>query len=258
MANSTPIILILAGLFCGFIDSMLGMGYGITSVSVLVTFGIAPAIASASIHTAEAAVDIVSAGSHWKLGNVNKEQAVVLLVSGVPGAVIGAATVSYLALEFSVPFVSVILMILGIFILLRFLNWKPEHHIFKRKKYSNKHLGLLGFVAAFIDTSGGGGWGPVLTSTFVASGSKPCKTVGTVEFTEPIISITAVITFGLILGFETFLWPIVMPMIIGGIVLTPVAAYFCKKMPSKALGIMIGLWVTLLNARTLLSWLGII
>ncbi len=256
--NSTFIILVIAGLFCGFIDSLLGMGYGVTSVSVLVTFGIAPAIASASIHTAEAVVDIVSAGSHWKLGNVNKDQAAILLLSGVPGAVLGAAALSFLALKFAVPFISIILLALGICILFKFLKWKPKHRTVSKKKYSKKHLGLLGFIAAFVDTSGGGGWGPILTSTFVASGSSPCKTVGTVEFTEPIISIAAVLTFGIIIGFDTFLWPVVVPMIIGGIVLTPIAAYLCKKIPSRALGIMIGLWVTILNMRTLLVWLGLI
>jgi uncharacterized membrane protein YfcA len=253
-AETNFIILIIAGLICGFIDSFLGMGYGITSVTVLITFGIAPAVASASIHTAEAFVDIISAASHWKLGNVEKDKVIILLISGIPGAVLGAIGLSYLAIKFAVPFVSIVLLILGISILCRFItNWKAKEDVPpQRKRYSKRHLGFLGFIAGFIDTSGGGGWGPILTSTFVATGSHPSKSVGTVEFTEPIISLAAVITFGFTLGFEEFLWPIVIPMVIGGIILTPIAAYLCKKVPYKLLGILIGLWVIIFNARTLI------
>jgi len=256
MANGfTFLILIIAGLACGFVDSMLGMGYGVTAVTVMITFGVAPAVASASIHTAEAAVDIVSAGSHWKLGNVEKDKAVMLLLTGIPGAVLGAIGLSLLALNAAKPLVAAVLLMLGLLILYKFtFRWKPKSGTPKKaKKYTKTHLGFLGFIAGFIDTSAGGGWGPVLTSSFVASGSEPCKAVGTVEFTEPLISLAATATFGYMIGFDAFLWVIVIPMIIGGILLTPLAAYLCKKIPHRWLGIMIGLWVAILNARTLIS-----
>lgn len=251
------IAFIITGIVCGFVDSSLGMGYGVTSASILITFGVVPAIASASIHTAEAVVDGISAGFHWKLGNVEKNQAITLIILGTFGAVLGAAGLSFLSTEFAKPIVSIVLLILGISILYKFItNWKVKSNApRKRKYYSKKHLDFLGFIAGFVDASGGGGWGPILTSTFVATGSNPRKAVGTVEFTEPIISIAAVITFGLIIGFENFLWSIVLPILIGGIILTPVAAYLCKKIPYKLLGILVGLWVTFLNVRTLVMML---
>ena len=92
-----------------------------------------------------------------------------------------------------------------------------------------KRLAFLGFIAGFIDASGGGGWGAILTPTFVATGSNPRKAVGTVEFTEPIVSFFTVITFGIILGFESFMWSIVVPMLIGGVILSPVAAWITKR-----------------------------
>lgn len=251
------IALILAGLACGFVDSSLGMGYGVTSASVLVSFGIAPAVASASVHAAEAFVDTISASSHLKFGNVRKDHLIPLLACGTPGAILGAVGLSYLSLTAAKPIVASVLLCMGLAILVKFLfRWKrggnpssPSER--KEAIYSRRRLAALGFVAGFVDAAGGGGWGPILTPAFVATGSNPRKAVGTVEFTEPIVSVATVVTFGLIIGFESFLWNIVLPVLIGGIILTPIAAYVCAKTPRRLLGILVGLWVAVLNIRTL-------
>lgn len=242
------LIYLIVGLVCGFIDSSLGMGYGVSSVTILLSFGIVPAIASASIHTAEGFVDIVSGASHWKLGNVDKELLIKLTVPGVIGAVLGAYALSLMSLSFAKPVVSSILLIMGLLILLRFALKKNA--VFK--KIPSRLISLLGFGAAFVDVCGGGGWGPILTPTLIFNGHEPRKAVGTVELTEPIISFTAVIVFGLLFGFEAFLWQLVLPLIIGGFILTPLAAYITKKMPKQLFGILIGVWLTALNLRTLL------
>lgn len=251
------IVFVIAGLVCGFVDSSLGMGYGVTSASVLVSFGIAPAIASASVHTAEAFVDSISAGSHLKFGNVDKRLLVPLLLCGTIGAVLGAAGLSFLTLQAAKPIVASVLLCMGLVILIKFLfRWKKGRESSssspEEANYSRKKLALLGFVAGFVDASGGGGWGPILTPAFVATGSNPRRAVGTVEFTEPVISVATSLTFGLIIGFESFLWNIVLPIVIGGIILTPVAAYMTSKTPRRLLGILVGLWVAALNIRTLI------
>jgi len=250
-------VLVIVGLACGFVDSSLGMGYGVTSASVLVSFGIAPALASASVHSAEAFVDAISAGSHLKLGNVRKDILVPMLIFGTFGAVLGAAGLSFLALNAAKPIVSLILLIMGSVILIKFLfRWKKSDNDCsseqKDVKYSKKKISLLSFIAGFVDASGGGGWGPILTPAFVATGSSPRKAIGTVEFTEPIISLAVVITFGLLVGFETFLWNLVLPVVLGGLILTPLAAYFCSRIPKRLLGILVGAWIVFLNIRTLL------
>jgi len=206
------------------------MGYGVTSTSILMSFGIAPAVASASVHTAEAFVDAVSAGSHLKFNNVRKDLLVPLLTCGTMGAILGAAGLSLLTLKAAKPIVSSVLLCMGSVILIKFLfRWKKGSSGSEKVNYSRKKLAILGFVAGFIDASGGGGWGPILTPAFVAAGSDPRKAVGTVEFTEPIISVATFVTFGVIIGFESFLWNIVLPILIGGVILVPVAAYLCSK-----------------------------
>lgn len=250
MANT--ISFVIAGLFCGFVDACLGMGFGVTSTSVLVTFGVAPAIASASVHTAEAVVDIVSAISHWKLGNVDIRLSKHLLIPGIVASVLGAIFLSGLNLSVAKPFVRVGLIIMGAMIIYEHIrpgmskNWM-------RKKMNKTRATVLGFIAAFVDVACGGGWGPLGTPALILAGEEPRKAVGVIEFTEPMISIAAVLTFGFILGFESFMWDVTVPMIIGGVILTPFASYLTSKMPKKLLGILIGLWLVLLNVWGLLQ-----
>ena len=246
-------VFVLVGLVCGFIDSSLGMGYGVSSTAVLVSFGFAPAIASASVHTAEGFVDTVSAVSHWRLGNFEKGLFFLLVIPGVLGAVLGALFLSWISLKIAKPFVSFILLGMGIIMLFRFLRKR----IYIEKKLPRQLVPILGFVAAFIDVSGGGGWGPLVTPVFLLGGSEPRKAIGTVEITEPVISFTAMVIFGLSLGFESFLWSIVIPVMLGGFILTPIAAWISKKAPKKLLGILIGVWLIILNARAfILSFAG--
>jgi uncharacterized membrane protein YfcA len=234
---------LLAGLFCGFVDSCLGMGFGVTSASVLIAFGVAPAIASASVHTAEAAVDIVSALSHYKLGNVDFRISRHLLVPGVFASVLGALFVSGLSLGVAKPLVQVVLILMGLFILYRHIvDYSPGTGGMEKRKAM-----ILGFVAAFVDVAVGGGWGPLGTPALILSGEEPKRAVGIIEFTEPIISLTAVITFGFTLGFEKFMWNMTLPMILGGFILTPIASVLTSKMPRRLLGVLIGLWLVALN-----------
>jgi uncharacterized membrane protein YfcA len=247
------LIYIIVGLVVGFVDSSLGMGYGVTATSVLITFGIAPAVASASIHTSEGFVDAISAVSHWKFRNVETHVFFPLVIPGIIGAAIGAALLSWISTSLAKPLIGIILLTMGLLILIRHI--KNQVH-FKTKRIPPKLLPLLGFIAAFIDVTGGGGWGPICTPTFILNGTEPRKAVGTVEATEPFISFTATIVFGLLLGFEAFLWNIVIPILIGGLILTPIAAWVTNRVPKKALGIFIGIWITFLSIRMILKHLG--
>ena len=129
-------------------------------------------------------------------------------------------------------------------------------HAFKYEitgSLSDNKAMLLGFTAGFLDTLGGGGWGPIGTPSLILSGSEPNKAVGTIEFTEPFVSLAAVITFGVTIGFESFMWNMTIPMIIGGLILTPIAGWITSKLPKRWLGILIGIWLIGLNIYGLLA-----
>lgn len=218
-------------------------------MTVLITFGVVPAIASASVHMAEAVVDIVSAVSHYKLGNVDLKISRHILLPGILASVLGAVFVSGLSLKVAKPFVQVGLLVMGLYILYRHIGeYKPRTGGMGKRKAM-----LLGFVAAFIDVAVGGGWGPLGTPALILSGEEPKKAVGTIEFTEPIISIVAVLTFGVTLGFEKFMWNMTIPMILGGLILTPVASVLTSRMPRRLLGSLIGVWLIILNVYGLMK-----
>lgn len=242
------IAMILAGVFCGFIDSCLGMGYGVSGITVLMTFGVAPAIASASIHASEAIVDIASGISHYRNGNVDLRLSKHMLIPGIIASVLGAVFLSSLSLSTAKPMVRIVLILLGLAIIYQTYNGKTVH-----KKLTARKAMILGFIAAFVDVAVGGGWGPIGTPALILSGEEPRKAVGTIEFTEPIISLVAVITFGIVLGFEVFMWDLAIPMIIGGVILTPIASKMTSRLPKKTLGLFIGLWLILLNVWGLLA-----
>jgi len=147
----TFLTVILAGLVCGFIDSSLGMGYGVSATSVFLAFGISPAIASASVHTSEMVVDLVSAISHWKLGNFERGHLFRLTLPGITGALAGAFFITWTAVSISKTFASGVLLVLGALILTRFLR----RNLNLRRLLSNQSVPLLGAFAAFIDVSSG-------------------------------------------------------------------------------------------------------
>jgi uncharacterized membrane protein YfcA len=242
------IAFIMAGLFCGFVDSCLGMGYGVTATSVLVTYGVAPIIASASIHTSEAVVDIVSAISHYKLKNVNFHITPYLLLPGIVASVLGAVFLSGLGLSTARPFIRIMLIAIGAYIIWQNYTERSISSILTKGRAA-----VLGFIAAFVDVAVGGGWGPIGTPALILNGEDPRKAVGTIEFTEPIISLVAVMTFGVILGFETFMWSLALPLIVGGILIAPVASILTARIPKGVLGILIGLWLIVLNIYGLLA-----
>lgn len=260
---SRLIVVAVIGLLAQFIDGTLGMGYGVFSASLLIAGGLYPAIASATVHTAEVFTSLVSGGSHLFFGNVKKEWLLPLIIPGVVGGATGAYFLTLIPGATMKPFVAGLLLILGIVVLYRFISWKapapaPEADPLPKRNSSllaklPLKLPLLGLIAAFMDAVGGGGWGPIATPGLILSeNTEPRKVVGTVNLAEFFITIAISATFIATIGWESFSWDLVIALIIGGIIAAPIAAYLCKRMPAKALGILIGLLLIGVNLRTLL------
>jgi len=254
----------IIGLFAQFIDGTLGMGYGVFSSSWLIAAGLYPAIASATVHTAEVFTTLVSGGSHLFFGNVKKEWLLPLVIPGVISGVAGAYFLTSIPGATIKPYIAGFLLILGILVLYRSISRKipppttdsAETNSSPPRPISRLKLPLLGFTAAFLDAVGGGGWGPIATPGLILSGNtEPRKVVGTVNLAEFFITIAISITFIVTLGWENFEWDLVIALLIGGIIAAPIAAYLCKRMPTKLLGILIGLVLIGLNLRTILTLL---
>jgi len=254
------LIFAIVGFFAQLIDGALGMAYGLTSTSLLLAFGVAPAVASASIHMSEVATTAVSGISHYRFGNVDKKLMIKLMIPGSISAFIGAAFLSSLPGDLLKPYISFFLMLMGIYIVFRFLfnfNRSEESGGNGKQTSSGWFLIPLGAIAGFFDAVGGGGWGPINTPTLLSrKGAVPRKVIGTVDTSEFAIAVSATLGFVLFLGWEQINWMWVGAFVLGGVFAAPLAAYLVRIIPSYLLGVIVGGFIILTNLNTVLKAIG--
>ena len=203
------IVLAVVGLVAQLVDGSLGMAYGVTSTTLLLTIGITPALASASVHIAEVGTTLMSGAAHWKFGNIDWSKILWMAIPGGIGAFLGAVVLTSISAEVAQPFVAVFLFGLGVYILARF-SFRRNQRPVRVRPVPGKFLGPLGLVAGFLDAAGGGGWGPVSTPTLLSSGRmEPRKIIGTVDTSEFVVALCASVGFLLTLSFAEIPWQIV-------------------------------------------------
>lgn len=224
---------LLVGLLAQIVDGALGMAYGLTSTSFLLASGASPALASASVHMAEVFTTGISGVTHAKFGNVDKKLFLRLLVPGIIGGLLGAVLVTQIDGKTLKPFITVYLLLMGIYVL---------HKAFRKyittRKEEPRHVAKLALLGGFVDTSGGGGWGPVVTTTLVGTGHDPRTTIGSVNFAEFFLTLTSAASLFVLV--EESIWHVVVGLIIGGLFAAPFAAYACKKFSTRTLLILVG------------------
>ncbi len=240
-------IMLLAGFLAQLIDGALGMGYGVTSATVLLSAGVPPAAISGSIHTAEMFASGASGYSHYKFGNVNKKLFSVLVVPGVIGAILGAVLLVQLGenhVDYIRPILATYTMILGFKIL-----WG----VFFKRKFQNKfkRYRLLAGVGGFLDSFGGGGWGPIVTTTLINNGRTPRFVIGSVSLTEFFVTLASAVTFFILLGVQH--WQTITGLIIGGLIAAPIAAKLVGKLPKKTAMLLLGILVVVWSVRILVK-----
>ncbi len=252
------VILAIVGLAAQLVDGSLGMAYGVTSTTLLLAVGIAPALASASVHIAEVGTTLASGVSHWRFGNVDWGKVGWLAVPGGIGAFLGAVVlVSVITAEAAEPIIAIFLFSLGVYILARFSFRRSEKPVSVRP-ISKGFLAPLGLVAGFLDAAGGGGWGPISTPTLLSSGRmEPRKIIGTVDTSEFVVALAASIGFLLTLSFAEIPWQVVGALLVGGVVAAPIAAYVVRILPMRVLGTAVGGVILITNLRTFLEAIGV-
>ncbi len=251
------IVFAFIGFLAQLIDGALGMAYGVTSSSLLLAFGIAPAVASASVHLSEVVTTAASGVAHIKFGNVDKGMIKKLIIPGSIGAFLGATFLSNIPGELARPYVSIFLLLLGVYVLIRFLfKYKPIKGKGK-STLTRKQSIPLGFIAGFMDATGGGGWGPIATPVLLSKNDMSVrKVVGTVDTSEFAIAIAASVGFFISLGWNQVNWFWVVALIIGGVIAAPIAAWLVQKVHPQLMGVLVGGFIIFVNANTLFtSWI---
>ncbi|MBK0402214.1 sulfite exporter TauE/SafE family protein [Adhaeribacter sp. BT258] len=233
---------LLIGFLAQTIDGALGMAYGVSAASFLMSFGVSPAITSASVHLAEVFTTGVSGLSHIKFGNIRRDLFKKLVLPGVVGAVAGSLLLSTVDMKIIKPFVAMYLIVVGLLIIKKaFGIIKPESGI--------RNVSILGLAGGFIDAIGGGGWGPVVTSTLLGKGQHPRFAIGSVNLAEFFVALSSSSVFTIFMGIPD--WNVILGLIGGGVIAAPFSAYLCKRIPAQKLMIVVGLVIIGLSIRTL-------
>jgi uncharacterized membrane protein YfcA len=240
---------LVAGFVAQIVDGTLGMAYGVTASTLLLSIGLPPATASATVHAAECFTTGASAISHHAFGNVNGQLFRRLLVPGVVGAVVGAYILSELPGDQLRPYSAIYLLVMGLIILVKAFQAFPPRTV-------STYLIPLAFAGAFIDAIGGGGWGPIVATTLIVRGNGLRETVGSVNSAEFFVTVAASITFLVTLGISH--WQVILALALGGLLAAPIGAWACKHLPTRPFIVLVGLLIVGLSIRTLLKTLGTI
>jgi hypothetical protein len=243
----TILLYVLVGFVAQMIDGALGMAYGVSSNAFLLSLGIPPAAASASVHMAEVVTTGISGFSHWKLGNVDWKLVRRLLIPGVIGGVLGAYLLTSVNGDVIKPYIAGYLILMGGVIIYKAFTLVPRN---KPDQYHGPNVSWLGLLGGFCDAIGGGGWGPVVTSTLVARGKYPRTTIGSVNFSEFFVTLSQSVVFVITLSFAQY-WQIILGLLIGGGIAAPLAARMTKQLPLKTLMILVGILIIGLSVRTI-------
>ena len=250
------IVLGFVGLLAQLIDGSLGMAYGVTSSTLLLAAGVAPAAASAAVHFSEIGTSLVSGFSHHKLGNVDWKTVSILAVPGFVGAFAGATFLASLDGDTAKPWVAGLLLVLGLYVIWRFLVLGGRRPTFKSRPGA-KFLVPMGLVGGSLDSIGGGGWGPVGTTSLLSSGRlEPRKVVGSIDTSEFVVAVGGSLGFLFALGSQGIEWSYALALLAGGVIAAPIAAWLVKKLAARVLGVAAGGLIVLTNSKTIAETLG--
>ncbi|MFH7324489.1 sulfite exporter TauE/SafE family protein [Aeromicrobium sp. HA] len=246
----------LAGGLAQLVDGTLGMGFGVTSATVLLFMGVAPVTASAATHAAKLPTTLISGLSHWREGNIDTAVLVRVALPGAVGGFLGAVVLTTISLASAKGWMSGLLLFFGFVIFARFglgIRLIPT----PRNGHTARWLSPIGLLGGFVDATGGGGWGPVVTpSLMTVTRHEPRQVVGTVNAAEFLVAVS--VSFGFLTGAAQhgIPWLPVLGLALGGAVMAPIAARLAGRLPHAPMGTMVGGMVILVNGVTIIAALG--
>ncbi|WP_292259184.1 sulfite exporter TauE/SafE family protein [Brevundimonas sp.] len=235
-------LFLMVGILAQAVDGALGMAYGVISSSVLLAFGVPPAMASASVHAAEVFTTAASATSHAAHRNVDWRLFRPLAVAGIIGGVLGAYVLAGIKGDVIKPFVVAYLALIGVWIL-----WRAARGV-QPRRLASWTTWPMGLVGGFLDAIGGGGWGPTVSSAMVGAGGEPRRAIGTVNTAEFLVTVAISATF--VWSLVTGHWQeagalrnhgaAVAGLVVGGLIAAPFAGWIVKRVPRTVLSYAVG------------------
>ena len=246
----------LAGLVAQFVDGSLGMGYGVTSSTLLLAAGLAPASVSASVHVSKIVTGLASGASHWRFGNLDWPTVRRIGFPGCVGGFIGAVVLSNTAGAAAKPWIAGTLFLLGLYVLARFTLTRVAVPV-TTGTLRTRFLAPIGLFAGFVDAIGGGGWGPVATPSLLASGRmEPRKVIGSVNASEFLVALSVTGGFLIALGMEGIQPTVLIALLVGGLIAAPLAASVVRRIAPRPLGAAVGGLIIFTNSGAVLDGFG--
>ena len=243
----------LAGGLAQLVDGTLGMGFGVTSATVLLALGVAPATASAATHAAKLPTTLISGLSHWRVGNIDKAILIRVAVPGAIGGFLGAVVLTSISLAAAKSGMAALLLFFGAVILMRFgfgLRIIPT----PKSGHTARWLAPIGLLGGFVDATGGGGWGPVVTpSLMTVTKHEPRKVVGTTNAAEFAVAVSVSLGFVTGAAHQDIPWMPVLGLVLGGVIVAPIAARLAGRLPHAPMGVMVGGLIILVNSVVVLA-----
>lgn len=248
------VVFMLVGGVAQFVDGLLGMGFGVTSATLLTVLGYSAVAASAGTHAAKVGTTLVSGTAHWRQGNVDWRVVIAIGVPGAIGAFIGAVILTNLVMDGARLWMALVLLLLGVSIIARFGFGKS---LVPQLNARTRHLWPIGLVGGFVDATGGGGWGPVATpSLFSVTKHAPHRIVGTVSAAEFLVAVSASMGFVFGAADTQIPWVAVGGLVMGGVITAPIAARLVHRAPRAAMGVLIGTMVVVSNLIVIMKLFG--
>ena len=248
----------LAGFFAAMVDGALGMGFGPTSSSILLSAGVSPAAASATVNIAKVATGIVAGISHWRFDNIDRSLVFRLAIPGAIGAMIGATVLAAVDGDDIRPVLALLLLVVGLRILVRFSRKLPMRPDTPDGEGDVVHFDRSGIEV--VATAGGitnglvGAWGPVVTPFLLHRGLPPRYAVGSVNTAEVAVAVVASGSLLGTLGGEGIEAGVVLAMLTGGVAAAPLAAWLVRFLPARLLGLAVAALLLLTQTRELAGW----
>ena len=218
---------IAVGFAAQLIDGALGMAFKVITSTLLLSLGVPPAAASASVHLVGTFTSGVSGISHAFYRNIDWPLFTRLVIPGVIGGALGAYVLTEIDGKTARPFVFAYLTLIALY-----LFWRAFRFVAHARP--PRHVAPIGLAGGFLDAAGGGGWGPVVTSNLLVQGVEPRKVIGTVNTAEFFVTLTISATFIAALGLQAFTTATI-GLLIGGIAAAPIGGFAAKKVPARAL-----------------------
>lgn len=231
-------VFIIVGLLAQMVDGALGMAYGITSSSLLLGIGLAPAVVSACVHAAEVATTGISGISHGYFGNIDKKLLLKLALPGSLGGMVGALLLTQLDTPWLRPIISAYLLLLGVYLIYRAYSGL-------KKTAQVSHVKTTAVIAGFLDAVGGGGWGPMTTTRLISQNMEPRYAIGTVNAAEFFVSLAITIVFFSTLDLSHL--NTILGLLIGGAIAAPFAAWLTKHLPARITMAVVGTLVVVIS-----------